>query len=170
MKIVSSLPDPRLLFLPDKNLGMWVQRHTEKEVLLWPGYCPTHQRILAPQVKKLKTQHPNAVVIVHPECSPDVIDLADEVLSTGQMIQWARDADAREVVVGTEIGLIHRLKQENPDKTFYQISPLTTCPNMKRITLEKVAWSLDDMQFEVTVPPDIAARARRAIERMLATG
>jgi quinolinate synthase len=167
VKIVNSLPDQRLLFLPDKNLGMWVQRHTEKEVLLWPGYCPTHQRILAPQVKRLKTQHPDAVVVVHPECTPDVIDLADEVLSTGQMLRWARETTAREVIVGTELGIIHRLELEHPGKTFYPISKLTVCPNMKRITLEKVLWALEDMQFRVEVPEEIAAPARRAIARML---
>jgi len=167
VKIVNSLPNPRVLFLPDKNLGLWVQRHTEKEVLLWPGYCPTHQRILAPQVKRLKAQHPDAVVVVHPECTPDVIDLADEVLSTGQMLRWARESPARSVIVGTELGIIHRLEKENPEKTFYQISKLTVCPNMKRITLEKVLWALEDMHFRVEVPEGIAVPARRAIEQML---
>jgi quinolinate synthase len=168
VRIVNSLPDPRILFLPDRNLGYWVQRHTDKEIILWDGYCPTHQRILTKDVLRLKQQHPGAVVIVHPECTPDVIDLADEVLSTGQMLRWARESDVREVIVGTEVGLIHRLKQESPDKTFYPVSLLTTCPNMKRITLEKVAWSLEDMQYNVEVPAEIAAKARRAIERMLA--
>ena len=167
VKIVNGLPDKRLLFLPDRNLGHWVQRHTDKEIILWDGYCPTHQRITARDVKRLKAEHPNAVVIVHPECTPDVIDLADEVLSTGQMLRWARESHAKEVIVGTEIGLIHRLRQENPEKTFYPISELTTCPNMKRITLEKVVWALEDMQYEVTVPADVAEKARRAIERML---
>jgi len=167
VKIVNSLPDSRVLFLPDRNLGMWVQRYTYKEILLWPGYCPTHQRILAGQVKKLRKEHPKAVVIVHPECTPDVIDLADEVLSTGQMLRWARESTAREVIVGTELGIIHRLELENPGKTFFHISKLTVCPNMKRITLEKVLWSLEDLHFRVEVPEEIAAPARRAIERML---
>ena len=167
VKIVNSLPDPRVLFLPDKNLGLWVQRHTDKEILFWPGYCPTHQRILASQVQRLKTQHPQAAVVVHPECTPDVIDLADEVLSTGQMLRWARETPAQEIIVGTELGIIHRLELENPDKAFHQISKLTVCPNMKRITLEKVLWALEDMQFQVEVPEGIAVPARRAIERML---
>jgi len=167
VKVVNSLPDERLLFLPDKNLAHWVQRHTDKEVIPWNGYCPTHQRILARDVRRMKQEHPEAVVIVHPECTPDVIDLADEVLSTGQMIRWAREAAVRKVIVGTEVGLIHRLKRENPDKNFLPISPLTTCPNMKRITLEKVLWALEDMQHPVAVSEDIAARARCAIARML---
>ena len=168
IKIVNSLPDTRVLFLPDRNLGAWVQRHTDKEVVLWEGYCPTHQRILAQDILRLKKEHPQAVVVVHPECTPDVIDLADEVLSTGQMIRQARESSASEVIVGTELGLIHRLKIENPEKTFYPVSFLTTCPNMKRITLEKVLWSLEDMKHPVEVPMETAAAARRAIERMLA--
>jgi quinolinate synthase len=167
IEIVNSIPDKRLLFLPDKHLGHWVQRHTDKEIILWEGYCPTHQRITARDVLRLKQEHPGALVVVHPECTPDVIDLADEVLSTGQMLRWARETDAAEIIVGTEVGLIHRLRKESPGKTFHPISALTTCPNMKRITLEKVAWSLEDMQYEVTVPADVAERARRAIERML---
>jgi len=167
-KVINSLPDRRVLFLPDRNLGHWVQRHTDKEVVLWEGHCPTHQRILAQDLLRLKQGHPGAVVVVHPECTPDVIDLADEVLSTGQMIRWARRAQAAEVIVGTELGLIHRLKIENPEKTFYPVSYLTTCPNMKRITLEKVMWALEDMKHPVEVPGDVAEAARRAIERMLA--
>jgi len=167
VRIVNGLPDPRVLFLPDRNLGQWVQRHTDKEVILWPGYCPTHQRILAGQIKKLRAAHPEAVVVVHPECTPDVIDLADEVLSTGQMLRWARASSATEVIVGTEIGLIHRLEIENPGKTFYPITKLTVCPNMKRITLEKVLWALEDMQYPIEVPDVVARPARRAIERML---
>ncbi len=167
IKIINSLPDQRILFLPDKHLGQWVQRHTDKEIILWEGYCPTHQRITTRDVLRLKEEHPSATVIVHPECTPDVIDLADEVLSTGQMMRWARGTDADEIIVGTEVGLIHRLKQENPGKAFYPISLLSTCPNMKRITLEKVTWALEDMQYEVNVPAEVAEKARRAIERML---
>jgi quinolinate synthase len=167
VKIVNSLPDKPILFLPDKHLGHWVQRHTEKEIILWDGYCPTHQKITARDVQRLKKEHPKATVIVHPECTADVIDLADEVLSTGQMLRWARESAAREVIVGTEVGLIHRLKRESPGKTFYPISFLSTCPNMKRITLEKVAWALEDMQYEVTVPAEVAENARGVIERML---
>ncbi len=167
VKVVESVPEDRVLFLPDKNLALWVQRHTKKKIIPWNGYCPTHQRILAHDVRRLKEEHPEAVVIVHPECTPDVIDLADEVLSTGQMVRWAREAAVGEVIVGTEVGLIHRLKRENPEKTFIRISSLTTCPNMKRITLEKVVWALEEMWHPVEVPEEIAARARRAIERML---
>jgi quinolinate synthase len=167
IKVVESLPDERVLFVPDKNLGHWVQRHTSKEIILWEGHCPTHQRITVQDVRRLKEEHPQAVVIVHPECTPDVIDSGDHVLSTGQMVRWARESDAGEVIVGTEVGLIHRLKKESPEKTFYPISKLTTCPNMKRITLEKVAWALEDMQYGISVPEEVAAGARRAIERML---
>jgi quinolinate synthase len=122
---------------------------------------------MAHDVRRLRDKHPEAKVIVHPECTPDVIDLADEVLSTGQMVRWAKEADAREVIVGTEVGLIHRLKKESPEKTFIPISMLTTCPNMKRITMEKVLWVLEDMRHPVEVPERIATKARQAIERML---
>jgi quinolinate synthase len=167
VQIVESLPDERLLFVPDKNLGHWVQRHTEKEIIYWDGHCPTHQRMMTQHIEQLKEQHPDAVVMVHPECTPDVVDLADQVLSTGQMIRWAREVDASKIIVGTEIGLIHRLKGDSPEKMFIPVSRLTTCPNMKRITLEKVLWALEDMQYPVTVPEEIAAPARRAIQRML---
>jgi len=167
LKVVESVPGDRLLFVPDKNLGHWVQRHTDKEIILWEGHCPTHQRILAQDVERLKAEHPKAALMVHPECTPDVVDLADRVLSTGQMLRWARETEIEEIIVGTEVGLIHRLKKESPEKTFYPISMLTTCPNMKRITLEKVAWALEDMQYEIDVPESIAAKARRSIERML---
>jgi len=167
IEIVNSLPDDRILFLPDRNLGHWVQRHTEKEIILWNGHCPTHQRILAQQIAALREQHPQAVVVVHPECTPDVVEMADEVLSTGQMVRYARRAEVGEIIVGTELGLIHRMKKENPEKTFIPVSLLTTCPNMKRITLEKVVWALEDMQYPVEIPAEIAARARRSIERML---
>ncbi len=168
VKVVESMPEDRLLFLPDKNLALWVQRHSKKDIIPWNGYCPTHQRILDHDIRRLREEHPGAVVIVHPECTPDVIDLADEVLSTGQMVRWAKETAAQEIIVGTEVGLIHRLKGDSPDKTFIQISPLTTCPNMKLITLEKVLWALEDMEHPVEVPEAIAAGARRAIERMLA--
>lgn len=167
VKVVNSLPEDRVLFIPDKNLGLWVQRQTDKEILLWDGYCPTHQRILAQDVRRLKEAHPEAVLMVHPECTPDVIDLADETLSTGQMVRWVKEASVKEVIVGTEVGMIHRLKKESPEKTFIHVSPLTTCPNMKRITLEKVLWSLEDMQHEVEVPEPVAEKARRSIARML---
>lgn len=167
LKVVESVPGDRLLFVPDKNLGHWVQRHTDKEIILWEGHCPTHQRILAQDVVRLRAEHPKAGLMVHPECTPDVVDLADEVLSTGQMLRWARETEVEEIIVGTEVGLIHRLKKESPEKRFYPISMLSTCPNMKRITLEKVAWALEDMQHEIDVPEAIAGKARRSIERML---
>ncbi len=167
VKVVNSLPDERILFLPDRNLGHWVQRHTDKEILLWDGYCPTHQRILTQQIRALKQEHPGAALIVHPECTPDVIEIADAVLSTGQMVRWVKETEAEEIIVGTEVGMIHRLKKEAPGKRFIPISKLTTCPDMKRITLEKVLWALQDMQHPVEVPDEIAARGRRSIERML---
>ncbi len=127
-------------------------------------------RIQPQNIINAKQKHPDAKVIVHPECRPEVIALADEVLSTGGMIRFARQTEAREIIVGTEVGLVHRLKKENPDKTFFPASEQAVCPNMKLITLEKVLWSLEEMAPEVTVPEDIRIRAKRAVDRMLEIG
>jgi quinolinate synthase len=139
-------------------------------MLLWPGYCPTHVKILAEDIIKLKKQFPNAKVVVHPECTPEVIALADEALSTSGILKFAQKTRAKEIIVGTEIGIIHRLKKENPGKTFIPASKKAVCPNMKRLNLEKVLWSLQDMSPEVRVPEEIRIRAKRAVDRMLEIG
>jgi quinolinate synthase len=115
----------------------------------------------------MKEEHPDAEVMVHPECTKDVVALADKVLSTGGMRRYARETEARELIVGTEIGLLHGLREDNPDKTFYPASRLADCPNMKLNTMEKILWSLEDMVYEVRVPEDIRARAENAMQRML---
>jgi len=160
-------PDREILFIPDQSLGDYAARRSGRRVALWPGYCPTHHRILAEDIRRAKAEHPQAEVVVHPECTPDVIALADHVASTGGMLRVCRESPAREFIIGTEIGLLHRLRRENPDKGFYPASPLADCPDMKLNTLEKMVWSLEDMQYEVRVPEPVASRARRAIERML---
>ncbi len=170
VKVVQSLDAPEILFVPDQYLGQYVASKTGKKFHFWPGFCPTHMRIQPQDIINAKQKHPDAKVIVHPECRPEVIALADEVLSTGGMIRFARQTEAREIVVGTEVGLIHRLNKENPDKTFFPASEQAVCPNMKLITLEKVLWSLEEMAPEVTVPEDIRIRAKRAVDRMLGIG
>ena len=168
VKVVNSVPKDRpILFIPDRNLGAYVQEMTGRELILWEGYCPTHQRILDEHILKLKTEHPRAKVVVHPECTSAVIAVADEVASTSGILRYCRESTAGEFIIGTEIGIVHRLKKENPGKVFYQVSALADCPNMKLTTLEKVLWSLEDMVYEVTVPADVAEGARRAINRML---
>ncbi|KAA0250777.1 MAG: quinolinate synthase NadA [Candidatus Jettenia sp.] len=168
VKIVSSIPkDEEILFIPDKSLGGYVASKLNRPMILWEGYCPTHHRILAEHIIKLKEEHPHARIVVHPECTSDVIALADHVASTTGIAKYCRENDAREFIIGTEIGILHRLKKENPEKSFYAITKLADCSNMKLITLEKVLWSLEDLVYQVKVPDTIAGKARTAIQRML---
>ena len=167
-RVVESLEQDRVLFLPDRNLGAWVQSQTAKQVILWPGACLTHLYVQARDIERLRREHPEAEVMVHPECTPDVIALADHVLSTGGMVRMAREGAAPTLIVGTEVGIIHRLQKEAPDKRFVPASRRIVCPNMKKITLEKVLWALEDMRPRVTVAEEIRVRALGSIERMLA--
>ena len=137
---------------------------------LWPGYCPTHVRILPEDITRQKQAHPGVKVVVHPECRPDVIALADEALSTSGMVRYAARPDVRELIVGTEVELIHRLKKENPGKLFYPASAKAVCPNMKRITPEKILASLETLAPEVKVPEAIRIKAKACVDRMLAIG
>jgi quinolinate synthase len=168
VKVVQSLGDKEILFIPDQYLGQWVAGKTGQQMHLWPGFCPTHMKILPEDILRLKKKHPGAVAMVHPECRPDAKAAADEVLSTGGMIRYVRESPAGEFIIGTEIGIMHRLQKENPQKHFIPVTDKAVCPNMKRITLEKVLWSLQDMKYPVTVPEDIRIRALTAVERMLA--
>ncbi len=167
VKIIESLDSDQILFVPDQYLGHYISTKTDKKMTLWPGYCPTHVRIQPQDITKLRLEYPQAKVVVHPECRPEVIALADEVLSTSGMCRFAQKTEAKEIIVGTEIGIIHRLKKENPGKKFIPASERAVCPNMKRITLEKVLWSLQDMAPEITVPEEIRLRAKAAVDKML---
>jgi len=170
VKIVGRIPKEKpVLFVPDRNLGRYVAEKLGRELILWNGYCPTHERILVEHIERVRGEHPEVKVVVHPECTKAVIDIADEVASTAGILRYCRKSDAQEFIVGTESGIIHRLRKENPEKTFYEASRVADCPNMKLINLEKVLWSLEDMTYEVVVPEFIRARAAAAIERMLAT-
>jgi len=170
VKVVESLDAREILFVPDQYLGHYVSTRTGKKMILWPGFCPTHVRIKPERIKELKREYPQAKVVVHPECTPEVIALADEVLSTSGMCRYAQRDEVREMVVGTEVGIIHRLKKENPGKRFIPISEQAICPNMKLITLEKVLWSLEDMDPEVKVPEGIRLKAKAAVDKMLKIG
>jgi quinolinate synthase len=167
VKVVESLPQREIIFVPDQYLGQWVAMQTGKKLRLWPGFCPTHARILPEHILKLRHEYPQAKVVVHPECRPEVDALADEVLSTGGMIKYARRPEVKQMIVGTETGIIHRLKKENPGKEFITVCEAAVCVNMKTITLEKVLWCLQDMSPKVTVPEDIRLKALSAVERML---
>jgi quinolinate synthase len=165
--IVESLDAREILFIPDQYLGHYVSARTGKKMILWPGFCPTHARIKPERIKELRQEYPQARVVVHPECRPEVIALADEVASTSGMCRYARRDEVREMVVGTEMGIIHRLRKENPGKRFIPVSEQAVCPNMKLITLEKVLWSLEEMSPEVKVPEGIRLRAKAAVDKML---
>lgn len=168
--VIQSLDTDKILFVPDQYLGQYISTKTDKEMVLWPGYCPTHTKIQAEDIIKQKNDYPGAKVMVHPECRPEVIALADEVLSTGGMCRFARYTEAKVIIVGTEVGIIHRLSKENPDKKFIVASAKAVCPNMKKITPEKVLWALQDLAPEVRVTEEIRLRARRAVDKMLEIG
>ena len=161
-------PDEKILFVPDHHLGGHISGLLGRTYELWPGYCPTHARLSAAAIEAARAAHPGAVVLVHPECAKDVRDAADHALSTGGMCRFARESAAQAFIVGTEIGILHRLRKENPGKAFYPVNGQMTCPNMKKTTLENLFWTLKDGTNEVVVPADVADRARTAIERMLA--
>ena len=161
-------PDEKILFVPDQHLGGHIAGLLGRDYTLWPGYCPTHAAITVAAIEAARNAHPGAPVMVHPECAKDVRAVADERLSTGGMCRFARESSAQEFIVGTEVGILHRLRKENPEKTFYPVSDRIVCPNMNKTTLENLAESLRTMKTEVTVPDDIARRARHAIEAMLA--
>ncbi len=168
LRIVQKIDDSKeIIFVPDQYLGSWVAEQAGRHMVLWPGYCPTHARILPEHIMLRKTEHPSAKVLVHPECRPETKALADAVLSTGGMIQYARESDAREIILGTEIGIIHRLHKENPGKYFYPVSEQAVCPRMKLITLETVFNSLQNLSHVIKIPENTRPKAKIAIERML---
>jgi quinolinate synthase len=168
VKVVKSIPEEKeILFIPDKYLGDYTSKQANRKMILWEGFCPTHRRILAEDILKKKAQYPKAEVLVHPECTPDVIAMADKVLSTSGICRYAKESSSEEFIIGTEIGILHRLKKENPQKQFYPASLLAECSNMKLNNLEKILWCLQDMIYPIEVPPDIAIRAKRSIDRML---
>jgi quinolinate synthase len=167
IEVVESLGAREILFIPDQYLGHYVSARTGKDMILWPGFCPTHVRIRPERIRELRQEYPQAKVVVHPECTPEVIGLADEVTSTSGMCRYAQRDDVREMVVGTEIGLIHRLRKENPGKKFIPVSEQAICPNMKWITLEKVLWSLEELGPEVKVAEETRLRAKAAVDKML---
>jgi len=167
VKVVESVDAQEILFIPDQYLGHYASTKTDKKIILWPGFCPTHVRILPEHITQMRKEYPQAKVVVHPECRPDVIALADEVFSTGGMCRFARETDVREIIIGTEIGILHRLRKENPGKKFIAATEQAVCPQMKLITLEKVLWSLEEMAPEVKVPEEIRIRAKAAVDKML---
>lgn len=169
VKVIQSLRDAEeILFVPDKYLGHYISTKTKKKIIFWDGFCPTHVKILPEDILRLKETHPEAKVVVHPECIPDVITKADQIQSTGGICKFSQETEAKELIIGTEIGILHRLQKENPNKIFYPASKQAICPNMKLNNLEKILWALQDMEYEVKVPEGIRLRAKAAVDKMLA--
>ena len=172
VKVVESIKDKNeIIFIPDKFLGEYVKSQVNnKNFIFWNGYCPTHFRILPEDVARAKQLHPGAVALVHPECRPETIKAADYAFSTGGMLKFVKESTLKEFIIGTEIGMIYRLAKDNPAKSFYPVNEKISCPNMKRTTAEKVLWALEDMKTEISVPKEIAGKAKAAIDKMLLIG
>lgn len=167
-RVVNSLAENELIFTPDRNLGRFVAKTSNKKFHFWDGFCPTHERLRAEDVTRLKAEYPDALFICHPECNPAVSDLADHACSTTGMYDYCRKSPSKRFIIGTEAGILYRLKKENPAKEFILASPGLICPNMKLISLEDILASLRTMAPEVRVEEDIRIPAKRALDRMLA--
>ena len=170
VKVVKSLKVKDIIFVPDENLGLYIKRFVkDKNIILWPGICPTHHNIKKQEILDLKNKHQNAEILVHPECRPEIIDIADNVFSTNGMFNYAKKADKKEFIIGTEKELCYRLEKEIPNKKFY---PLETaiCPNMKKITLEKVLNSLKTLEPKIIIPREIMNKAKKPLDRMMNIG
>ena len=168
VKVVNAVKEDEIIFVPDRNLGLYAQRFTKKTILPWEGYCIVHDRITPSQVMAARKAHPGAIVLVHPECRPEVIDCADHAASTSGIIREVCTSEKQEFIIGTEVGILHKLKKECPAKRCYPLSEVAICRNMKKTDLVKVRDSLQTLRPRIMVPQDIADRARGAIERMLA--
>ncbi len=168
IKIVQSLPEKTVICVPDRNLSRWAQKNTNKTVITWDGFCHVHDRVTLDDVIKARTEHPTALLMAHPECRLDVLERADHVTSTSGMLRFARQSSAKEFIVGTELGLMHRLRKENPDKIFHPLRKDMICPNMKKTTLKSVLRALQEMKTVIRVPEQIRIPAKRALDRMLA--
>ncbi len=165
--IVNSLKQTKVFFAPDKNLGRYVSSFTTKELILWEGYCPTHARLTREDVLAAKAHHPDAIFMAHPECSPEVLALADYVFSTGGMFKHVPELAVKKIIIGTEYGMIYRLQKQNPNKQFFVANPKLICPNMKKITLEKIKDCLENNKYIIKVAEDIRLRAEKSIQNML---
>lgn len=170
VKVINSLEASQVIFVPDQNLAHFVAARTDKEIIPWEGYCITHHHITVEDVNKARDLHPDGVITVHPECRPEVVELADHVGSTSEILRFSRESDFQKIIVGTEMGVLYFLKEESPHKDFYLLSKELICPNMKLIDLHKIKKALETMQPRVTVPEEISLAANQALERMLQVG
>ena len=169
LKVVRSLKEDELIFVPDRNLGRWIAKFVpEKKFIFWEGFCPTHERMTVAAVLQKKSEHPDALFICHPESAPEVSELADHVCSTSGMYDYCRTSPAVKFIIGTEAGIIYKLRLENPTKAFILASPALFCPNMKLTSLEDILLSLQTLSPVISVPEDICLKAKAALDRMLA--
>jgi quinolinate synthase len=168
VRVIESLPEDMVISVPDRNLSMWAQRNTKKKVIAWDGYCHVHERVIPADVLKAREEHPGALVMAHPECRLDVLEMADHVTSTSGMLRFAKSSAEKEFIVGTEIGLLYRLRKDNPGKVFYPLRKDMICPNMKKTTLNSVLRALRENTHIIKVPEEIRVPAARALDRMLA--
>jgi len=168
VKVIQSLAEEEIIFVPDKNLGSYIAKKVpEKRMIIWDGYCVTHHRVTLEEAKKAKEAHPDAVLLVHPECRPEVVELADFVGSTRQIIDFAAASREKKFIIGTEMGVLYSLKRNNPEKTFYLLSPGLICPNMKKTRLESVYTALTEMRYAIELEQEIMIKAKTTLERML---
>lgn len=171
IKIVRNIPNNKIIFLPDRNLGLFVKKNVpEKDIVLWDGFCFTHSKIKKDDALKAKSDHPDALLLVHPECREEVIELADFVGSTKQIIDFVISSPAKEFIIGTEIGILHSLKNLNPEKRFYILSQRMICPEMKKTTLTSVREALLHEKYEINVDENVLEGAQRALMKMLKIG
>jgi quinolinate synthase len=169
IKVARSLQEEELIFVPDRNLGKWVAKFVpEKRFIFWEGFCPTHERMTVEMVQKKKSEYPDAPFVCHPESLPAVVSLADHVCSTSRMYDWCRKSSSGKFIIGTEAGILYKLRKENPEKEFILASPALICPNMKLTSLEDILYSLQTLSPVVTVPENIRIKARQSLDRMLA--
>lgn len=167
VKIVKSLSAEKIIFIPDQNLGAYIQSQIpDKKMIIWPGMCSTHHKIRKEDILKLKKEHPDSEILVHPECRPEVIDIADYAFSTNGMVKHAKESDATEFIIGTEKEICYRLKKENPEKEFYPIK-YAICPNMKKITIDKVLKSLETLEPQIKLSDEIMQNAKKPLQRMM---
>ncbi len=168
VEVVNSLPEERVICIPDKNLSAWAQKNTRKKIISWDGFCHVHDRVTRQDVIDARGKYPGAVVMAHPECLPEVLEEADHVTSTSGMIRYAKSSPANEFIVGTEVGLLYRLRKDNPGKVFHPLRPDMICPNMKKTTLKSVLSALRKNKYVIKVPEEIRVSAKKALDRMLA--
>ena len=169
VEIVNAIEGDEILFGPDKNLGLFVQKHTDKKIIPLPddGYCYSHKKFTKEGILEVKKEHPNALIAVHPECDIDVQEIADFIGSTSQMLKYAKESDSKEFIIGTEVGLLHQLQKQNPGKEFYAGCDEAVCLQQKNINLQTLLESLEKEQYELNIPEEIAKKAGAAIKRMI---